>query len=88
MKYQVTLHNAGNVQVTFPTASIKKSVNVDTTPSNDKISDLNDVDDSAKQNNGVLIWNEGTQKHEYVLPFELLDLADGVNDDAIDYGTY
>lgn len=75
MNYQVTLGKSGNIKV-----------DVNTSP--DSISTLNDVDDSNKQNNYLLVWNESAQKHEYISPFELVDRADGVNDDAVDYGVY
>jgi len=52
------------------------------------LSGSNDVDTSNRNNNYVLIWNETLQKHEYVSPFEILDRADGTDDDSLDYGTY
>jgi hypothetical protein len=69
---------------------------VDTTPpgtdfgdaTNLSLSGLNDVDNSQKQNNYVLIWNAAAGKHEYVPTSEVLDRADGVDDGATSYGTY
>ena len=53
------------------------------------VSGSSDVDTTNRNNNNyVLIWNETLQKHEYVSPFEILDRADGNDDDALDYGTY
>lgn len=86
MKYQVTLHNASNIQVTFPSTSVKKIVDVDT--SANRISESTDVDTTTQQDNGILVWNSTTQKHEYISPSEILDRADDVDDGALDYGTY
>jgi len=47
-----------------------------------------DVDISNRQNNSILVWNESTKKHEYITPQKLLDLSDGIDDGAIDYGNY
>lgn len=88
MNYQVTVHNSSNIGVTIPSAQTKKKiVDVDTSNSS-SISDSSDVNTTSRQNNSILIWNATTQKHEYISPSNLLDIADGVNDDAIDYGTY
>lgn len=89
MKYQVTVYNGGNIRVTVPTTTIKRLVDTNiATNMSGNISDLNDIDLSNRQNNYVLIWNQQTQKHEYVSPFEIIDRGDGVDDDAIDYGVY
>lgn len=89
MKYQVTLHNSSNIQVSLPRTT-KKIVDVDTirVDVSGGIGNLDDVDSLNRQDNYILIWNESTQKHEYVPAFELLDRADGTDDDAIDYGSY
>lgn len=93
MKYQVTLSGNNNYNVTLPRVDRKKLVDVDTTPPGADFGDvtlstLGDVDNSNKQDNYVLIWNATTQKHEYVPTSEVLDRADGVNDDTNSYGTY
>lgn len=93
MRYQVTLNGDNNYNITFPRVERKKLVDVDTTPIGSDFGDLSlsaleDVDASNKQNNYVLIWNATTQKHEYVPTFEVLDRADGVDDDTTSYGTY
>jgi uncharacterized protein YheU (UPF0270 family) len=95
MKYQVTLSSNNNYNVTLPRVDRKKLVDVDTTPPGTdfgdvdlSVSELTDVDSSNKQDNYVLIWNATTQKHEYVPTSEVLDRADGIDDDSTSYGTY
>lgn len=75
MNYQVSLRKSGNIKV-----------DVNTSP--DTIASLADIDSTNKQNNYVLIWNATTKKHEYVSPLEILDRADGVDNDTLDYGFY
>lgn len=89
MKYQVTLHNPSNINISSPRTS-KKIIDVDPTVVgvSGNLSDLEDVDTSSQQNNYVLVWNSVLGKHEYVSPFEVMDRADNVDDDMIDYGTY
>lgn len=89
MKYQVTLHNSSNIQVSLPRTT-KKVVDVDTIRVNVSggVGNLDDVDSTNRRDNYVLIWNEAAGKHEYVPAFEILDRADGTDDDAIDYGSY
>ena len=94
MKYQVTLSGNNNYNVTLPRVDRKKLVDVDTTPPGTdfgdvelSVSELTDVDSSNKQNNYVLIWNSVTQKHEYVPTSEVLDRADGVDDNSTSNGT-
>jgi hypothetical protein len=93
MKYQVTLNDNNNYNITFPRVERKKLIDVDVTPTGQDFGDVNlsnlgDVDSSNKQNNYVLIWNADEQKHEYVSTFEIIDRADGVDDGTISYGTY
>ena len=89
-KYQVTLNSTSKYNVTFPRTERKKIVEVDDAPRTleASLTDLDDIDATNRADNYVLIWNATTQKHEYVPPFEVVDRADGVDDDAIDYGTY
>jgi hypothetical protein len=53
-----------------------------------KLGDLTDVNDSNVQNNYVMIYDQSTQTYRFVPPSQVVDLADGVDDDALDYGTY
>jgi hypothetical protein len=86
MKYQVTLHNKSNIQVGIPKA--EKRV-IDVSKNNvESMSDLGDVNSQDRQNNYVLVWDTSLEKHVYISPSKILDLADNVDDDAIDYGTY
>jgi len=89
-KYQVTLSSTSKYNVTFPRTERKKIVEVDDAPRTleASLTDLDDIDATNRADNYVLIWNATTQKHEYVPTFEVVDRADGVDDDAIDYGTY
>lgn len=47
-----------------------------------------DVDISKRNDGSLLVWNAGTLKYEHITKFEVLDQADGTDDDALDYGTY
>ena len=47
-----------------------------------------DVDISERNDGSMLVWNAGTLKYEHITKFEVLDQADGTDDDALDYGTY
>ena len=89
-KYQVTLSSTSKYNVTFPRTERRKIVDVDEAPATleANLANLDDVDATGRADNYVLIWNATTQKHEYVPAFEVVDRADGVDDDAIDYGTY
>ena len=91
--YQVTVSTSSNYDIGTKKASVKPiDVNTDTIAQTvdgiTEISQMTDVNQNNKQNNYVLIWDEVNQEHIYVSPFEILDRADGTDDDAIDYGTY
>jgi hypothetical protein len=89
MKYQVTLNSANNYNVTFPRVERKKTVDVTSGGGGSKVlSELEDVNTDGRLNNYLLIWNATTQTYDHVPPSEVLDRSDGVNDGAIDYGTF
>lgn len=94
MKYNVSVSSSSNIDVTVKNYRVKKSVDVDTnvnvnvTASELALSALSDVNPNDKSNNYLLMWDATTQKHVYVPPSEVLDRADGVNDDSLDYGSY
>lgn len=95
MKYNVSVSSSSNLNVEVKNFRIKKSVDVDTAvdviiqPADQiSLSELSDVNPTDKQNNYLLMWDAATQKHVYVPPSEVLDRADGVNDDSLDYGSY
>jgi hypothetical protein len=89
MKYQVTLNSINNYNVTFPRVERKKTVNVDDSGSESRIlSELEDVNTTGRLNNYLLIWNATTQTYDHVPPSEVLDRSDGIDDGAVDYGTF
>jgi hypothetical protein len=75
MNYKVKLQQSETIKIDVNTSPVS-------------VKTLYDVDSSNRQNNYVLIWNEVTKKHEYVHPSEILDRADGVDNDSLDYGLY
>lgn len=89
MKYRVTLKTNENIDIGFKRPTVTK-IDVDSSASavDASLSELYDVNPADKQNNYVLMWDSATQKHIYVPPSEVLDRADGVNDDSLDYGIY
>lgn len=89
MKYQVTLNSNSNIQVGIPRTE-KKIVDVATSSVEitGSLRDLEDIDSQNRNNNYVLVWDAVLEKHVYVPPSEILDRADDVDDDALDYGTY
>lgn len=58
------------------------------TPTPTTLGASTDVDISGRHNGSMLVWNAGTLKYEHITKFEVLDQADGTDDDALDYGTY
>ena len=46
------------------------------------------VDTDGIENNYVLMFDSQTQTYKFVHPSEVLDRADGVDDDSLNYGTY
>jgi len=58
------------------------------TPSPTTLGASTDVDISRRHDGSMLVWNAGTLKYEHITKFEVLDQADGTDDDALDYGTY
>lgn len=88
MKYKVTVVSGNSYDVRVVSKRQISSIEVDTTPKLSSLGDIEDVDTSNLQNNGVLVYNSITQKYEFLPPSEILDRADGVDDDALDYGNY
>jgi hypothetical protein len=74
--YQISLQNSTTYQIGLPRSSVRN------------LTELEDVDRFSKRDGYVLVWNATTERHEYISPFEVLDRADEVNDDSLDYGTY
>lgn len=94
MKYNVSVSSSSNIDINVKNFRIKKSVDVDTNtvvtidPNTVSLSNLADVNPTDKTNNYLLMWDAASQKHIYVPPSEVLDRADGVDDDTLDYGSY
>lgn len=49
---------------------------------------LNNVDVSNLENNSVLIFDSETQTFKFIPPSEILDRADGVDDNSMSFGSY
>jgi hypothetical protein len=88
MKYKVTVVSGNSYDVRVVNKRQISSIEVDSTPKLSSLGQIEDVDTSNLQNNGVLVYNSITQKYEFLPPSEILDRADGVNDDSLDYGNY
>ena len=91
---EVTLQNNSNIDVLTETATTS-TVDVDTSiivnqseAGNLTLDSLQDIDNTNKTNNSILIYNASLGKYIHVDPSEILDRADGVNDDSLDYGSY
>lgn len=56
--------------------------------STSSISDLTDVDITAKANYSILMYDSTTNKYIHVTPAYIMDLADAVPNDVIDYGNF
>ena len=52
------------------------------------VGDLTDIDGTDKANYTLLMYDSTTNKYIHVTPAEILDLADAVSDDVIDYGSF
>lgn len=85
MRYQVTVNNTNSVSVSFGPPK-RRVVDVNEGPST--ISGSSDVDLDTRQDQYLLLWNETSQKHEYIPASDILDRADNVVNEDIDYGTY
>ena len=99
VKYQVTLHNAGNYTVGIPRTSVKRVIDVDLRrpiefdETTTVLSALSDVDSSNRAEGYLLMWDAAAGRHVYVPPFVVVDRADSVGpvlpgDDSLDYGTF
>ena len=82
MEYTVNSHN-----VKVRTKQDIFSVTVNTTPTI-KFDQIQDVDVTNIQNNQVIMYDQVTQKYKFVNPSEILDRADDVDNNAIDFGSY
>ena len=54
----------------------------------EKLEDVQDVDVSSRANRTLIMYDASTQKYLHVDPAQIVDLADSVDDDAFDAGTF
>ena len=54
----------------------------------EKLEDVQDVDVTARANRTLIMYDSATQKYLHVDPAQVVDLADSVDDDAYDAGTF
>ena len=54
----------------------------------EKLEDVQDVDVSSRANRTLIMYDASTQKYLHVDPAQIVDLADSVDDDAYDAGTF
>ena len=54
----------------------------------EKLEDVQDVDVTARANRTLIMYDATTQKYLHVDPAQIVDLADSVDDDAFDAGTF
>ena len=54
----------------------------------EKLEDVQDVDVTARANRTLIMYDATSQKYLHVDPAQIVDLADSVDDDAYDAGTF
>ena len=54
----------------------------------EKLEDVQDVDVTARANRTFIMYDSGSQKYLHVDAAQIVDLADSVDDDAFDAGTF
>ena len=54
----------------------------------EKLEDVQDVDVTARANRTLIMYDATSQKYLHVDPAQIVDLADSVDDDAFDAGTF
>ena len=53
-----------------------------------ELEQVQDIDVSQRADNTFLMYDTGSQKYLHVDPAQIVDLADSVDDDAFDAGTF
>jgi hypothetical protein len=86
MNYKVKLNTSNNIHVGVKNATVRRSVEINTSPT-ESTGNIT-IDPSNKQNNSVLVYDSNTNTHKYLQPQQIIDLADGNLNNAIDYGSY
>ena len=54
----------------------------------EKLEDVQDVDVTARANRTLIMYDATSKKYLHVDPAQIVDLADSVDDDAYDAGTF
>ena len=54
----------------------------------EKLEDVQDVDVTSRANRTLIMYDSPSQKYLHVDPAQIVDLADSVDDDAYDAGTF
>lgn len=54
----------------------------------EKLENINDIDTNNRSNNTLIMWDSLTETYKHVDPAQILDLADSVDNESIDYGTF
>ena len=88
MKYKVTVVSGNSYDVKVTNKQQISSINVDTVATLSSLSQVQDVDVSNIANNYVMMYDATTNTYKFVHPSEVLDRADNVDDDSLDYGSY
>ena len=53
------------------------------------LASINDIDVTNRSaTNSLVMYNASTQKYEHVSPYHLVDMSDGVQDNAMDAGVF
>jgi hypothetical protein len=84
MNYKVKLNTSNNIHVGVKNATIKKSIEISTIPTNSTVN----IDTTNRQNNSVLVYDSTNNIHKYLEPQQIMDLVDGSLNNVIDYGSY
>lgn len=88
MKYKVTVVSGNSYDVKITKKQQVSSIDVDTSPTLESLLQIQDVNATNIQNNYVMMYDAATQTFKFVHPSEVLDRADDVDDNSLDYGSY
>jgi hypothetical protein len=88
IKKSAQINDTNNINVGVNNSTTTGSVQINTAPTAPVISSNITVDPTNRQNNSILVYDSDNNIHKYLQPQQLIDLADGSLDNAIDYGSY
>jgi len=54
----------------------------------EKLENVNDIDTTNRSNNTLIMWDSLTETYKHVDPAQILDLADNIDNESIDYGSF